>query len=304
MSDLPARLDAWLAARHPEHSRARWQQLIREGHVRVNGAVRKPNHTVHDADQVTFTIPDAVPTELKAEDILLDVLFEDDDLIALNKPPGLVVHPAPGHETGTLVHALLHHCPNLPGIGGEQRPGIVHRLDRDTSGVLVVAKTEAALAHLAAQFKQRDTRKEYLALAWGVPQPRSGTVRTLIGRSERDRKKMSVQEKHGRPVVSHYEVLEAFAACALLRVRIETGRTHQIRVHLAHIGHSVVGDEVYGRAHGRRLPVPPVRQLLHAARLELHHPRTGAPLVFAAPLPADFTAVLDALRRSTGLETA
>ena len=296
MTDLPARLDAWLAARHPEHSRARWQQLIREGHVQVNGAVRKPNHTVHDADRVTFTIPDAVPTELKAEDIPLDVLYEDDDLIALNKPPGLVVHPAPGHETGTLVHALLHHCPNLPGIGGEQRPGIVHRLDRDTSGVLVVAKTEAALAHLAAQFKQRDTRKEYLALAWGVPQPRSGTVRTLIGRSERDRKKMSVQVKHGRPAVSHFEVIEAFAHCALLRVRIETGRTHQIRVHLAHLGHSVVGDEVYGHARGRRLPVPPARQLLHAARLELHHPRTGAPLVFAAPLPADFEQVLAALR--------
>ena len=304
MSDLPARLDSWLAAHHPEHSRARWQQLIREGHVRVNGAVRKPNHTVHDADQVTFTIPDAVPTELQAEDIPLDVLFEDDDLIALNKPPGLVVHPAPGHETGTLVHALLHHCPNLPGIGGEQRPGIVHRLDRDTSGVLVVAKTEAALAHLAAQFKQRDTRKEYLALAWGVPQPRSGTVRTLIGRSERDRKKMSVQVKHGRPAVSHYEVIEAFAECALLRVRIETGRTHQIRVHLAHIGHSVVGDEVYGRAHGRRLPVPAERQLLHAARLELSHPRTGRPMVFQAPLPADFAAVLDALRRDIGMETA
>ena len=298
MSDAPTRLDAWLAARHPEHSRARWQQLIRDGHVQVNGTPRKPNHPVRAGDDVTFTIPPAAPTALAPEDIPLDILYEDADLIALNKPPGLVVHPAPGHDTGTLVHALLHHCPDLPGIGGEQRPGIVHRLDRDTSGVLVVAKTEPALAHLSAQFKARDTRKEYLALAWGMPHPRAGTIRTLIGRSERDRKKMSVQVKHGRPAVSHYEVIETFADCSLLRVRIETGRTHQIRVHLAHLGHAVVGDALYGHARGRRLPVPVERQLLHAARLELKHPRTGAPLVFAAPLPADFAAVLDALRHA------
>ena len=291
------RLDAWLAAAHPEHSRARWQQLIREGHVRVNGEPRmKPNHPVRDGDAVSFEIPAARPVALAPEAIPLDVLYEDGELIALNKPPGRVVHPAPGHDTGTLVHALLHHCPGLPGIGGEQRPGIVHRLDRDTSGVLVVAKTEAALKHLAAQFKQRHTRKEYLALAWGRPAPRAGTIRTLIGRSERDRKKMSVQAARGRPAVSHYEVLEQFADCALLRVRIETGRTHQIRVHLAHLGHAVVGDEVYGHARGRRLQVPASRQLLHAAHLEITHPATGAPLVFEAPLPPDFESVLRALR--------
>jgi 23S rRNA pseudouridine1911/1915/1917 synthase len=291
-----SRLDAWLAAQHPEQSRSRWQQLIREGQVRVNGEPRKPNYVVRPADEVTFTLPEARPTTLTPEDIPLAVIFEDGDLIALNKPPGLVVHPAPGHDTGTLVHALLHHCPDLPGIGGEQRPGIVHRLDRDTSGVLVVAKTDAALNHLSAQFKQRETRKEYLALGWGRPAAQAGTIRTLIGRSERDRKKMSVQARHGRTAVTHYEVIEQFADCALLRLRIETGRTHQIRVHLAHLGHPVVGDELYGRAHGRRLPVPAARQLLHAARLELRHPRTGQPLVFAAPLPEDFESVLRALR--------
>jgi 23S rRNA pseudouridine1911/1915/1917 synthase len=290
-----ARLDVWLGSRKPDLSRARWQELIKTGHVRVNGQARKPHYEIRENDVVDYEIPPPEPTELVAQDIPLDILFEDSDILVLNKPPGLVVHPAPGHSDGTLVNALLHHCKDLKGIGGEQRPGIVHRLDRDTSGVLVIAKNELAMARLAAQFKSREVRKQYAALVWGQPAPASGTIKTLVGRSPHDRKKMSAKPASGRPAVTHYETIQKFPESSLLRVRIETGRTHQIRVHLAHIGHPVVGDAQYGRARTTNRPVHAARQMLHAEQLAFSHPSTGLPMEFRAPIPEDMQALLKQL---------
>ena len=285
------RLDAWLAAAHPAISRSRWKQLIEAGHVLLNGvAVRKSNTALSSGAELRCDLPEPEPVGLVAVDIPLAILYEDADLIVLNKPAGLVVHPAPGHAADTLVNALLHHCSDLQGIGGELRPGIVHRLDKDTSGVLVVAKNEAAVAALVAQFSSHAVRKEYLALAWGVLKKPSGVVDLPIGRHPIHRQKMAVTEK-GRAALTRYEVLAAGPLAALLRVRIETGRTHQIRVHLAHLGHPVVGDATYGRArHGLPADLQIPRQMLHAHVLEIAHPRTGLPLVFTAPPPPDFLA--------------
>ena len=286
-----SRLDRFLAEVHPAVSRSRWKQLIEAGRVTIAGAVaRKTNMALKPGETVRCTLPEPEPVGLVPADIPLSILFEDPDLIVLNKPAGLVVHPAPGHAADTLVNALLHHCADLQGIGGERRPGIVHRLDKDTSGVLVVAKNEAAVAALVAQFAAHTVRKEYLALAWGVLKKPAGEILQPVGRHPVHRQKMAVTAK-GRAAVTRYEVLAAGLRAALLRVRIETGRTHQIRVHLAHLGHPVVGDTVYGRA---RHDLPPElalpRQMLHAHGLEITHPRTGARLVFTAPPPADFLA--------------
>ena len=285
------RLDAWLAAAHPAISRSRWKQLIEAGHVFLNGAaVRKSNTALSSGTELRCDLPEPEPTGLVATDIPLAILYEDADLIVLNKPAGLVVHPAPGHAADTLVNALLHHCSDLQGIGGELRPGIVHRLDKDTSGVLVVAKNEAAVANLVAQFSSHSVQKEYLALVWGAPQKPSGTVELPVGRHPVHRQKMAVTEK-GRPAVTHYETLAAGPLASLLRVRIETGRTHQIRVHLAHLGQPVVGDSTYGRArHGLPDGLKIPRQMLHAHVLKIAHPRDGRPLVFTAPPPPDFLA--------------
>ena len=285
------RLDAHLAAIHPAISRSRWKQLIEDGRVALNGVpVRKPNTALAAGDELRCTLPAPAPVGLVAADIPLDILYEDSDLIALNKPAGLVVHPAPGHAADTLVNALLHHCADLQGIGGELRPGIVHRLDKDTSGVLVVAKNEAAVANLVAQFSAHTVEKEYLALVWGAPKKPTGVVELPIGRHPVHRKKMAVVAK-GRPAVTRYETLAAMPLASLLRVRIETGRTHQIRVHLAHLGHPVVGDATYGRArHGLPADLEIPRQMLHAHRLKLAHPRDGRPMEFTAPPPADFLA--------------
>ena len=285
------RLDAWLAAAHPALSRSRWKQLIEEGHVLLNGvAVRKSNTALSSGAELRCVLPDPEPVGLVAVDIPLAILYEDADLIVLNKPAGLVVHPAPGHAADTLVNALLHHCSDLQGIGGELRPGIVHRLDKDTSGVLVVAKNEAAVAALVGQFSSHSVRKEYLALVWGVLKKPAGTVELPVGRHPVHRQKMAVTEK-GRAAVTHYETLAAGPLASLLRVRIETGRTHQIRVHLAHLGHPVVGDATYGRArHGLPADLEIPRQMLHAHVLEIAHPRTGRPLACTAPPPADFLA--------------
>ena len=285
------RLDAWLAAAHPALSRSRWKQLIEAGHVLLNGvAVRKSNTALSSGAELRCDLPEPEPVGLVAVDIPLAILYEDADLIVLNKSAGLVVHPAPGHAADTLVNALLHHCSDLQGIGGELRPGIVHRLDKDTSGVLVVAKNEAAVAALVAQFSSHSVRKEYLALVWGALKKPSGTVELPVGRHPVHRQKMAVTEK-GRAAVTHYETLAAGPLASLLRVRIETGRTHQIRVHLAHLGHPVVGDSTYGRARQGlpdTLSIP--RQMLHAHVLEIAHPRDGRPLVFTAPPPPDFLA--------------
>ncbi len=293
------RLDAWLAAQRGDLSRARIQDLIRTGHVAVNGRAAKASLGLTAGMIVSLEVPAPVDSELRPESIPLDVLYEDDDLLALNKPAGLVVHPAAGHASGTLVNALLAHCPDLPGINGEKRPGIVHRLDRDTTGVMIVAKTDLAMRALVDAFKKRSVRKEYAALVWGRLTPPAGRVETLIGRSAHDRKKMSASPPHGRPAITLYETAEVFPDASLLRVRIETGRTHQIRVHMAFLGHPVIGDADYGRQRAARLTVPlPARQMLHAERLTLAHPRSGRSLTFTAPLPEDMRLLLNALRRT------
>ena len=217
-------------------------------------------------------------------------------MIVINKPAGLVVHPAVGNETGTLVNALLHHCTDLAGIGGEIRPGIVHRLDKDTSGVIVVAKTEAALNELARQFKARETEKEYVAIVRGVPTPLHARIETTIGRHPIHRKKMAADVRNGRHSISMYDVSESFVDAALLRVRIETGRTHQIRVHMAHIKHPVIGDKLYGRAHADGIQAD--RQMLHAAKLSIAHPDTSERMCFSAPLPDDMERLLAQLRET------
>jgi 23S rRNA pseudouridine1911/1915/1917 synthase len=292
IADSGQRLDAWLARQHPALSRVRWQELIKQSCVLVNGAARKPNHGLAPGDHITAEIPPAVEVGLIPEDIALDILHEDADIMVINKPAGLVVHPAPGHAAGTLVHALLHHCHDLAGIGGEKRPGIVHRLDRDTSGVMVIAKNERAMRSLTAQFKERSTRKDYIAVVWGTPSPANGKIETTIGRDPVHRQKMSVRSTRGRSAITHYRTLKTHEPLSLLAIRIETGRTHQIRVHLAHIKHPVVGDAAYGRKRPPPLPYAVTRQLLHAWKLSLRHPASGEVLTFEAPWPADITALI------------
>jgi 23S rRNA pseudouridine1911/1915/1917 synthase len=292
------RLDVWLTGNCAGFSRSRIQALIRAGQATVNDRRVKEHYSTKAGDQVTLVIPPPVISDLKPEAIALDILYEDADLIVIDKPAGLVVHPAAGHASGTLVHALLHHCRDLSGIGGTQRPGIVHRLDKGTSGVLVAAKSARAHAGLVNQFKQRLIHKEYLALVWGAPAPASGIISAPIGRHKTERKKMSANPKIGRPAVTRYETLQRLGELSLLRLFPETGRTHQIRVHLAHIGHAIVGDPVYGRRSTQSLPASRriERPLLHAAKLSFIHPATSQELSFAAPPPADFTAIVEALR--------
>lgn len=299
---MKERLDRILMARHPDFSRARLEGLIKANRVFVNGVcAAKAGQKVSETDEIRVEIPPPVPATPEAEDIPLDILFEDADMLVLDKPAGLVVHPAPGHQTGTLVNALLHHCPNLSGIGGVARPGIVHRLDQDTSGLLVVAKSQKALEGLAKAFaSHRNVEKTYVAICHGAPRLDAGTVDTLIGRHPVNRKKMAVVEANGKRAVTHWRVLlkglspqKGVGVLSLVECRIETGRTHQIRVHLAFLGCPVVGDALYGKSalDGRMDPTPR-RQLLHAARLRLFHPVTGARLSFEAPLPQDFADVL------------
>jgi 23S rRNA pseudouridine1911/1915/1917 synthase len=306
-ADVGLRLDAWLARRIPGLSRSRVQALIEAGHVTADGRTVQRDRRVTVGLEVRVTQPEPRPSTLAPEAIPLEIVYEDDSVLVLAKPAGLVVHPAAGHDSGTLVNALLHHCRDLPGIGGERRPGIVHRLDRDTSGAMVVAKTESAMAHLAAQFRRRTVKKEYLALVHGTPVPPEGVVDTLIGRSRHDRKRMSTRPAGaGRQAVSRYRVLASTAGYSLVRVRIETGRTHQIRVHMAAIGHPVAGDRQYGGRRAAREGDRFLRQMLHAERLSFTHPVTGRILAFAAPLPADFRAALESLGfpRTEGTDSA
>lgn len=290
-ADAGRRLDAFLAGASGL-SRARVQRLIEEGHVLVGGRPQKPRHRVTPGERILLRIPPATPLPLTPEAIPLDILHEDDDVIVLNKPPGMVVHPGAGRSTGTLVHALLAHCGTLPGIGGVERPGIVHRLDRDTSGVLVVAKTEAAHQSLSRQFKARVVRKRYLALVHGPVRQEAGRIQAAIGRREDDRKRMGVRVRGGREARTRYRVLRRLPEMTLLALDLETGRTHQIRVHLAHIGHPVIGDRVYGGRRERRRAASDEphadRQMLHAWRLAFHHPASGAWVEFTAPIPEDF----------------
>jgi len=297
-SDAGVRLDVFLGGRLRETSRSQAAYLIEGGHARVNGLARKPGYRLKAGDVVTGSLPAPQPTGFLPEPIPLDRLYEDADMVVINKPAGLVVHPAPGHRSGTLVNALLYHCPDLAGIGAELRPGIVHRLDKDTTGTLVVAKRAAALENLAAQFKHRTVRKDYLALVHGAMQGASGRVRLAIGRHPVDRKRMSTRSRAGREAETAWCVRQAFAGASLLELRLHTGRTHQIRVHCAAIGHPILGDPVYGRRAGD--PPGLQRQMLHALRLELDHPRTGERMTFESPLPADMREVIEELAAEVG----
>jgi len=287
------RLDVFLASVASDLSRSKVKRLIVNQDVLVNGeVVLKPNFRLKRGDEVGWSVFCELPLEVEPEAIKLDVLYEDDALLVLNKPPGIVVHPAPGNERGTILNALLFYDSCLKKM---ERAGIVHRLDKDTSGVLLVAKTEQARLALKDQFRNRETQKEYLALVWGSP-PAFGRVENQIGRHPKNRKKMAVLKEGGRLAISVFEVLERFEKISLLRVRIETGRTHQIRVHLSHLGFPVVGDRVYGRA--RKFDgFVPNRQMLHAEKLGIVHPFTKKELLFTAPLFYDMSSFLDILRK-------
>jgi 23S rRNA pseudouridine1911/1915/1917 synthase len=265
--------------------------------VRVNGVTGRAKTPLRLGDTVQLWMPPPEPLPyLVPQDIPLDVLYEDSHLIVLNKPAGLTVHPAPGNKDGTLVNALLHHCPDLPGIGGEMRPGIVHRLDKDTTGCIVVAKSQEALVRLQVQIQKRIASREYLGLVHGQPGDEAGTIVGAIGRHPVDRKKYAVvSDLSGRHARTHWRVEERLGDHALLRFQLDTGRTHQIRVHCAHIGHPIVGDPLYGRA--RRLPVALPGQALHAVALGLNHPLTGERMRFESPLPEPFERLLQNLRR-------
>jgi 23S rRNA pseudouridine1911/1915/1917 synthase len=307
-SQADLRLDRFLTDAIGTLSRSRVKALIEAGHARRgDSTVREPAEPVRAGAAYTLHLPAPAPATPQPQAIALSILYEDADLIVLNKPAGLVVHPAPGNQDGTLVNALLAHCgPGFTGIGAERRPGIVHRLDKDTSGVMVVAKTQVANDALTAAFATRELDRSYLALCWGVPSLLSGEIEGAIGRDPRDRKRMAVVTRGGKAALTRYQTLRAWqTSVGLLECRLATGRTHQIRVHLASQGHPIVGDPVYLRripATARLLPAPLrqtlldfPRQALHAARLGFAHPVTGCPLAFETPPPADFQALLAAL---------
>ena len=298
------RLDVWLARRLPNLSRARLQALIAEGHVRVDGAAARPSTRLGLGQAIAVREPAPVPADPQPEDIPLSVVHEDPQLIVVDKPAGLVVHPGAGTHDGTLVNALLRHVTDLSGVGGVLRPGIVHRLDRGTSGLLVVAKDDPTHRALARQFSSREVEKEYLALVHGAPGTREGEITASIGRHPVHRKKMATDVPRGREARTSWTVEERLDGVSLLRVRIHTGRTHQIRVHLASVGHPIVGDETYGgtrtpssrRPAARRALESLDRPALHAARLAFTHPRSEERVEFVSPLPADLASLLDTLR--------
>jgi len=294
------RLDQFLASRELPFSRSQLKRRIDEGEVTVNGEAAKPSRKLRAGDQVAFAPPPAVPVELAAEAIPLTVLFEDEHLIVVDKPAGMVVHPAAGNPSGTLVNALLAHCRDLAGIGGELRPGIVHRLDKDTSGVLVASKDDVTHVALSALFKKKDLLRLYDAVVAPPPNAAAGTIRTLYGRHPTSRKRFTSRVETGKTAITHWRAVERFGdAAALLECRLETGRTHQIRVHMAESGHAVVGDQTYGRTPPALRPLGDAlgRQALHARLLRFRHPITGEVVDGSAPMPADMQALLEGLRR-------
>ena len=297
------RLDMFINHYEPHISRNHIQTLIKDGQALVNGNIEKPGHKVKLDERITLDLPERQVREVLPEPIPLFVIYEDPHIIVLNKPAGLVVHPAPGNYTGTLVNALLYHYGSLPSLGSRmetderERAGIVHRLDKDTSGVIVTARTHEALRSLSAQFKNRVIKKRYLALVAGVIKKGSGTIEVGLGRHVKERKKISVHTHHAREAITTFIVKERFKNATLVEVEIKTGRTHQIRVHMAHIGHPVLGDRVYGGSKVMQFGEGHIpRQMLHAETLSLLHPDTGTPLSFTAPPPADMAAVIEKLR--------
>lgn len=311
-SDQGKRLDVVVAAHLSDCSRSFAASLIADDKIRVDGQNKKPSYRVRVGDDIEGTIPEPEPIAFKPEPIEIDLLYEDRHLIVVNKPPGLVVHPAPGHYSGTLVNALLYHCRDLEGIGTKLRPGIVHRLDKDTSGALVVAKTAAAHEHLSQQFKARAVEKKYLALVFGEPKSNKGAIRLPIGRHPVDRKRMSTISTKHREAESLWKVRERFRGVTLLEVNLKTGRTHQIRVHCAAIHHPIVGDPVYcprkllknilknlssQSPEFTAVIASAKRQMLHAWRLGFQHPSTAKPMSFESPVSRDMADLIDSLRR-------
>ena len=291
------RLDAALARLVPELSRSQAQRLIEQGAVTCGGRPVKKNEKLLPGDTLTLTLPEVQETALEAQDIPLDVCYEDADVIVVNKPKGLVVHPAPGHPDGTLVNALLAHCgDSLSGIGGERRPGIVHRIDKDTSGLIIAAKNDFAHASLAAQLKDHSLARTYVCIVCGNIREDSGVIDAPIGRHPADRKKMAVTEKNSRSAVTHWRVLERFGSYTLVECRLETGRTHQIRVHMAYRGHPILGDMVYGH---KKPELGQDSQCLHARELTFVHPRSGERVTVSCGLPAYFEQLLQKLRGRT-----
>jgi 23S rRNA pseudouridine1911/1915/1917 synthase len=298
------RLDRALGELFPHHSRSALARLVLADHVRVDGRVApKPSQRINKGQRIEVDVPEVTPAGVESQNLPLTILFDDADVVVVDKPPGLVVHPAAGHADGTLVNALLFHVRDLSGIGGELRPGIVHRLDKDTSGVMIIAKNDEAHRKLTSDWNTERVRKEYVAVVYGTPSNDRGTIDAPIGRDPRDRKRMAVVAE-GRRAITDYEVLERLRATSFLRCRLHTGRTHQIRVHMKHLGHPIVGDPVYSGPQWKGIPEKRLqnalssltRQMLHAERITFAHPRTGESLTFAAPIPTDMATLLSILR--------
>jgi 23S rRNA pseudouridine1911/1915/1917 synthase len=295
-NNVNQRLDIWLSNQIPDLSRSRVQTLISQGNVKVNDETcTSKKISVKTGDRIHLTLPETQPTSLQPQAIPLDILYEDDSLIIINKPAGLVVHPAAGHPDGTLVNALLAHCP-LSAIGGVQRPGIVHRLDKDTTGAIAIAKTDIAHQHIQAQLKTKTARREYLGIVYGIPNAEIGTIDLPIGRHPTDRRKMGIVpvEKGGRDAITHWQIKERIGNYSLIHYQLETGRTHQIRVHTAEIKHPIIGDPMYSS--NRSIGVNLTGQALHAWRLQLEHPISGELIEAIAPLPDQFNTLLRILR--------
>ncbi len=294
--DADSRIDRYLAQQMPDQSRSFLQKLIREEQITVNGRPVKANYRLQPEDQVLVIVPDPQLPDILPENIPLDILYEDSDVLVINKPKGMVVHPAAGHYTNTVVNAVMYHCQgNLSGINGVMRPGIVHRIDRDTTGAIVICKNDQAHQSLAQQLKEHSITRSYRAIVWNNLKEDEGTVDRPIGRHPVDRKKMAVNEKNGKTAVTHYRVLERFGRFTYIECRLETGRTHQIRVHMVSIGHPLLGDEVYGPS-GKQ-PFRLQGQCLHAMTLGFLHPSTGEYVEFEAPLPEYFTQLLKNFRK-------
>ena len=288
------RLDVFVVERFPELSRSHVQKLIEQGNVLVDGSVRKANYKLRGGEAVQVTVPQAEPISVEPEDIPLDILYEDKDIIVVNKARGMVVHPASGVYSGTLVNALLYHCQDLSGINGEIRPGIVHRLDKDTSGVMVCAKNDTAHLDLAEQIRTKTAHRTYWAIVHGNIKEEAGIIKGDIGRHPTDRKKMAIVRENGKPAVTHFKVLERFGEYTLVECQLETGRTHQIRVHMTSIGHPLVNDPKYGPK--KTSPFAINGQALHSLQLTLTHPVTKEEMTFTAPLPTDMEKILTGLR--------